>query len=208
MNKVLMFALGAAVGSLITWKLLEKKYKDLADEEIESVIERFKNREKEERHIINNFEHVVAYNDTPNEALTKPNKEEKEDYHKIVQDLEYDYSYDYSDDPDITITKMDDGSIWMGTTPYHIEPYVINPDEFGDNDNYSTKTWMYYADFTVTDEEGEIVSDAQNHIGDALTDLIQSGDNSIYVRNDNNKCDYEIIKSDMRYSDAYYEEDN
>ena len=67
---------------------------------------------------------------------------------------------------------------------------------------------MYYADFTVTDEEGEIVSDAQNHIGDALTDLIQSGDNSIYVRNDNNKCDYEIIKSDMRYSDAYYEEDN
>lgn len=208
MNKVLMFALGAAVGSLITWKLLEKKYKDLADEEIESVIERFNNREKEERHIINNFEHIVTYNDAPNEDLTKPNKEEKEDYHKMVQDLEYDYSYDYSDDPDITITKMDDGSIWMGPTPDRIEPYIINPDEFGDNDDYSTKTWMYYADFTVTDEEGEIVSDAQNHIGDALTDLIQSGDNSIYVRNDNNKCDYEIIKSDMRYSDAYYEEDN
>lgn len=208
MNKVLMFALGAAVGSLITWKLLEKKYKDLADEEIESVVERFKNREKEERHIINNFEHVVAYNDAPNEDLIKPNKEEKEDYHKIIQDLEYDYSHDYSDDPDITITKMDDGSIWMGPTPDHIEPYIINPDEFGDNDEYSTKTWMYYADFTVTDDEGEIVSDAQKYIGDALTDLIQSGDNSIYVRNDNNKCDYEIIKSDMRYSDAYYEEDN
>ena len=204
MNKVLMFALGAAVGSLITWKLLEKKYKDLADEEIESVVERFKNREKEERHILNDFEHVVAYNDAPNEDLTKPNKEEKKDYHKMVQDLEY----DYSDDPDITITKMDDGSIWMGPTPDRIEPYIINPDEFGDNDEYSTKTWMYYADFTVTDEEGEIVSDAQNHIGDALTDLIQSGDNSIYVRNDNNKCDYEIIRSDMRYSDAYYEEDN
>ena len=29
MNKVLMFTLGAAVGSLITWKLLEKKYKDI-----------------------------------------------------------------------------------------------------------------------------------------------------------------------------------
>lgn len=207
MNKVLMFALGAAAGSLITWKLLEKKYKDLADEEIESVVERFKNREKARR-ILNDFEHVVAYNDAPNEDLTKPNKEETKDYHKMVQDLEYDYSYDYSDDPDITITKMDDGSIWMGPTPDHIEPYIINPDEFGDNDEYSTKTWMYYADFTVTDEEGEIVSDAQNHIGDALTDLIQSGDNSIYVRNDNNKCDYEIIRSDMRYSDAYYEEDN
>lgn len=199
MNKVLMFALGAAVGSLITWKLLEKKYKDLADEEIESVVERFKNREKEENRV---------WKDNPDNNVSDVSDEEKEEYDDIVKQLEYDYSYDYSDDPDITITKMDDGSVWMGPTPDRIEPYIINPDEFGDNDDYSTKTWMYYADFTVTDEEGEIVSDAQNHIGDALTDLIQSGDNSIYVRNDNNKCDYEIIKSDMRYSDAYYEEDN
>lgn len=208
MNKVLMFALGAAVGSLITWKLLEKKYKDLADEEIKSVVERFKNREKEEGLSLNEFDHIKAWKDVDVDNIEQPVNKEKEEYNNIVKQLKYDYSYDYSDDPDITITKMDDGSIWMGPTPDHIEPYIINPDEFGDNDEYSTKTWMYYADFTVTDEEGEIVSDAQNHIGDALTDLIQSGDNSIYVRNDNNKCDYEIIKSDMRYSDAYYEEDN
>lgn len=208
MNKVLMFALGAAVGSLITWKLLEKKYKDLADEEIESVVERFKNREKEESNMLRDSEENTVWKDNSDSNVSDVSNEEKEEYDDIVKQLEYDYSYDYSDDPDITITKMDDGSIWMGPTPDRIEPYVINPDEFGDNDNYSTKTWMYYADFTVTDEEGEIVSDAQNHIGDALTDLIQSGDNSIYVRNDNNKCDYEIIKSDMRYSDAYYEEDN
>lgn len=204
MNKVFMFALGAAVGSLITWKLLEKKYKDLADEEIESVVERFKNREKEEGLSLNEFDHIKAWKDVYVDNIEQPVNEEKEEYDNIVKQLEY----DYSDDPDITITKMDDGSIWMGPTPDHIEPYIINPDEFGDNDEYSTKTWMYYADFTVTDDEGEIVSDAQKYIGDALTDLIQSGDNSIYVRNDNNKCDYEIIRSDMRYSDAYYEEDN
>lgn len=204
MNKVLMFALGAAVGSLITWKLLEKKYKDLADEEIESVVERFKNREKEESNMLRDSEENTVWKDNPDNNVSDVSDEDKKEYDDIVKQLEY----DYSDDPDIKITKMDDGSVWMGPTPDRIEPYVINPDEFGDNDDYSTKTWMYYADFTVTDEEGEIVSDAQNHIGDALTDLIQSGDNSIYVRNDNNKCDYEIIKSDMRYSDAYYEEDD
>ena len=44
MKNLLCFVTGAAIGSIVTWKLIEKKYKDLADEEIESVIETFKNR--------------------------------------------------------------------------------------------------------------------------------------------------------------------
>ena len=42
MKNLLCFVAGAAIGSVVTWKLIEKKYKDLADEEIESVIETFK----------------------------------------------------------------------------------------------------------------------------------------------------------------------
>ena len=44
MKNLLCFVAGASIGSVFTWKLIEKKYKDLADEEIESVIETFKNR--------------------------------------------------------------------------------------------------------------------------------------------------------------------
>ena len=46
MNKLLMFTLGAAAGSLLTWKIVEGKYKKIADEEIESVKEHYKNREQ------------------------------------------------------------------------------------------------------------------------------------------------------------------
>ena len=49
MKNVLIFVLGAATGSVITWKLVEQKYKKIADEEIASVKERFKNRDKEEK---------------------------------------------------------------------------------------------------------------------------------------------------------------
>ena len=42
MKNILYFVLGSAIGSVVTWKLIEKKYKDLADEEIASVIETFK----------------------------------------------------------------------------------------------------------------------------------------------------------------------
>ena len=34
MKNVLIFLSGAAIGSVVTWKIIEKKYKDLADEEI------------------------------------------------------------------------------------------------------------------------------------------------------------------------------
>ena len=46
MKNLLYFVTGAAIGSVVTWKLIEKKYKDLADEEIESVKETFKNRKQ------------------------------------------------------------------------------------------------------------------------------------------------------------------
>lgn len=47
MKNILIFIAGAGIGSVVTWKLVEKKYKNLADEEIASVVERFKEKEKE-----------------------------------------------------------------------------------------------------------------------------------------------------------------
>lgn len=45
---IIAFSLGAAAGSLITWKLVEAKYKRIADEEIKDVVEHFSNKRKEE----------------------------------------------------------------------------------------------------------------------------------------------------------------
>ena len=45
---IIAFSLGAVAGSLITWKLVEAKYKRIADEEIKDVVEHFSNKRKEE----------------------------------------------------------------------------------------------------------------------------------------------------------------
>ena len=42
---VLIFSAGAAIGSVVTWKLLKTKYEQYAQEEIDSVKEVFKNRQ-------------------------------------------------------------------------------------------------------------------------------------------------------------------
>lgn len=53
LSNVVIFAIGAAIGSLATWKFVKTKYEKIANEEIESVKEIFsKNRRKNMQRII------------------------------------------------------------------------------------------------------------------------------------------------------------
>ena len=69
MKNLLFFITGAAIGSVVTWKLIEKKYKDIADEEIASVIETFK-AEKPKR----NKKDIIEAVDNVLEKTTKEAK--------------------------------------------------------------------------------------------------------------------------------------
>jgi hypothetical protein len=194
MNKAVVFTLGAAIGgvigSVVTWKIIEQKYKKIADDEIESVIEHFKNKEEKEeieQFANDNDDHVVAYNTDSEITINK-------DYHTIIEASGYSNDEE-DDDEDYTVT-VDNGDDY-------ITPFVISPEEFGEKDGYDTKTWMYYADNVLTDELGDIVSEAENIIGDGLSHFgeFEDGDDCVYVRNDNIECDYEILKHEKTYSD-------
>lgn len=183
MNKVIAFVLGATAGSLITWKLVEKKYKDLADEEIASVVETFKNKYKKEENEVKQFADETKEVTTVNER-----KEEKKEYAKMINDLRYN-----------TVDK--DYTVYVEQGDDMIMPYVIAPDEYGDKVGYDAKTWYYHADGIVADENDEIVPDPENIIGEALEHFGDYDDDSVYVRNDNVKCDYEILKHNQTYNE-------
>lgn len=187
MNKVLMFILGAASGSLLTWKLIEKKYKQLADEEIEAVREYYKNKEK----INIDVKPVVAHK-TGSWPTNKEESEENKEYEKQIDDLGY--------------SIEDDGSIYVEPKPSNFAPYVISPDEFGDTQYYDTKNWTYYADFVLADENDEIVSDPESIIGDALAHFGDYEDDSVHVRNESTECDYEILKNEKTFSEIIGED--
>lgn len=182
MNKVLIFMLGAAVGSLVTWKLVEEKYKRIADAEIESVREVYKKREDELGELVKN--HVER----------KENKvvERTSGYAERLDELNYNTTVsDYDED---CVIKVDNG-------PDYIKPYVISPDEFGED--YTMVSLMYYADGTLADDDDEIISDHENVIGDALEHFGEYEDECVHVRNDNNKIDYEILLSEKTFSEVY-----
>lgn len=83
------------------------------------------------------------------------------------------------------------------------EPYVISPAEFGDQDGYETESLTYYADGVLTDEYDEPIEDIDEMVGvESLDHFGEYEDDSVFVRNDNRRTDYEILLDTRRYSDT------
>lgn len=193
MKNLLCFVAGAAIGSVVTWKLIEKKYKDLADEEIESVIETFKNR----RPRITKDE----VKETVEKVINKW-KEPKETVEDIVAaegySIENEEEIDEDDESNYTVNVDNANDIEV------ITPYVITPEQFGEYNEYGTKTLTYYSDNVLTDEiDNPITSEEMvTMIGpDALDHFGEYEDDSVYIRDEMNEMDYEILKSEKKFSE-------
>ena len=80
-------------------------------------------------------------------------------------------------------------------------PYVISPDEFGGADGYDTISLTYYSgNGVLVDDNEEQVDNVEELVGeDSLKHFGEYEDDSVYVRNDERKCDYEILLDESNY---------
>ena len=181
MKNLFIFLGGAAVGSAITWKIIEKRYQDLADEEIQSVVDTFKNREKELKKSEEKVEDI----------------EENKDNVKLHYDNTIDAMKYVSDD----IKNMEENLINpKKETKSTSKINVISPEEFGEKDGYDTKSYTLWNDGVLTDEFDIVIESPKKVIGDALKHFGEYEDDAVYVRNTNLKCDYEILKSEKDFN--------
>lgn len=94
-------------------------------------------------------------------------------------------------------------------TDFRAKPYVIAPEDFGEyGEDYEMLTLTYYADDILADDHDEIVEDVDAKVG--LDSLSRFGEytydpDTVYVRNDKRKCDYEIIRDERNYADVVRE---
>ena len=191
MKNLLCFVAGAAIGSVVTWKLIEKKYKDLADEEIESVIETFKNRKP------------IITKDEVKETVEKVINKYKEPK-EIVEDIVTTERYSIENEEEIDEDDESNYTVNVDNDVEVVTPYVITPEQFGEYNEYGTKTLTYYADNVLTDEiDNPITSDEiVIMIGpDALDHFGEYEDDSVYIRDEMNEMDYEILKSEKKFSE-------
>lgn len=182
MKNVFIFVAGAATGAVTAWKLLEKYYKDLADEEIASVVDRFKDREKELKDYRPEEEHVENIKG-----------DVKEDNARIINTENYGA---------VDVKIAEDNLINIDQKEFeHIAMEIINPAEYGELEDYDTKAWMLWNDGVLTDENDEIVENPSEFIGSGLSHFGDYEEDSVYVRNNANQTDYEILKSENDFGE-------
>ena len=204
------FAIGAAVGSVATWKLLKTKYENIAQEEIDSVKEAFAEEAKTNRE--------------PGEDEVKVAKAQTKAYNEIIKNVGYSVSSGYSEGiKDLnnevsekikTIVAECDEIVNLGKeamvntggkeTMVKDGPYIIPPSDFGEDDEYEVSTLVCYADGVITESDnGEIVDDVEGAIGDCdvRAHFGEYEDDSVFIRNEERKVDYEILRD----TDNYYE---
>ncbi len=187
MNKTInfmMFVLGVAVGSVVTWRYVEKKYEQIAQKEIDSVKEVFSKREAE-------FTKNTEVRVKADNAKEKPN---------VIEYAAWLRKQGYTNYSDMVDKKPEE----VKEEPMSVDkPYVIAPEEFGELDDYEIISLTYYADQILADDNDVIVDDVENVVGfDSLNSFGEYEDDSVFVRNDRLKCYYEILLDQRKYSDV------
>ena len=182
-SNILIFTLGAAAGAGVMWKLLKTKYENIAKEEIDEIREYYSKK------------NTVAENvEDAGETVESPKTENREirDYSDIIKKEGY---VDYSE-----VKKEEKGEVEESFEG----PVLIEEDEFADNPEYNTETFIYYADDVLADQRNNVVNTADEIVGTEYVFAIEDED-VVYVRNDELEMYYEIIKDPGEFKDLFPE---
>lgn len=187
-KNLLIFTTGAAIGSAVTWKLLKTKYEQIAQDEIDSVKEVFSRRFEEES------EDIDESDDEDEEYNYEPTEDDKASSNNIIKEMKYtSYSKKKNKNSKRKHSKNEDEEL---------VPYVISPDDFGDN-GYDTESFTYYADDVLANDYDEIIEDRELLIGNySLSSFGTYEEDIVHVRNDETQTDYEICRVNEKYSDV------
>ena len=190
-----IFSIGIGVGVLASKTYFDKKYREMAEEEIASVKEFYDRRSlrgvpeiieetvKEsiasEKPPLNGFSTVSISSDVLYSTPT-------------IEAVPYNEHYQ-------TESKVDKAQT---LSPEEDEPYEITVEEFTDDDEFDKVTLNYYMeDGMLIYEEGEDVADETIIGSENLDDFASVPLSQAYYRDPKKNIDYEVIKVDGSYQE-------
>lgn len=197
MNKlgtVIAFLAGTAIGGMAAWRVANERYAKISEEDILSVKEAFRNREQKLKDEIEELKSKLEVTEcleeekVPSTILSTNEHQDKGDineYVRMVNRTKYAHT---------SVPQKEDHSVEA--------PYVISPEEFGEMDGYTQISLTYFEDDDIlSDENGVIIDDPEEIVGDALNHFGDYEEDSVFVRSDPKRCDYEILKDLRSYAE-------
>ena len=188
LNKVLIFTAGAAIGSMVTYVLFDKKlkadYEHKLAEDTASIKEAFAD-----------VRGCELTEEEKEEVISSIFPKETDPYSSVLSRLNY---VEDSRPEEVETEKKDDSMEDVE------RPQVIHPCEYAEYHDYDTQTLYYYTDDVLADDMDNVVENVEDIVGSyALTTFGQYEDDAVHVRNDRKRCYYEILRSECAYSEKY-----
>lgn len=189
LSSVIIFCGGVFIGGFLTWDFFKTKYEKIADEEIASVKETFEHREpRPDKNY--KVEEALKGNDTY--INVSPGVAER-----VIKIIDSNGYRNYSNTAIETEKKG-------GTADMELkQPYVITPEQYEDNVDYTKVSLTWYSDEVLEDDWGNVL-DPDDVIGsDALKTFGQYEKDSVFVRDDEEQIDYEVLLDTRSYKETY-----
>lgn len=189
LSSVIIFCGGVFIGGFLTWDFFKTKYEKIANEEIASVKETFEHREPSP-----DKNYKVEESLKVNDAYINVSPGVAE---RIVQIIDSNGYRNYSN----TAIETDKKG---GTADMELkQPYVITPEQYEDNVDYTKVSLTWYNDEVLEDDWGNVL-DPDDVIGsDALKTFGQYEKDSVFVRDDDEQIDYEVLLDTRSYKETY-----
>lgn len=189
LSSVIIFCGGVFIGGFLTWDFFKTKYEKIADEEIASVKETFEHREPRSD---KNYKVEEALKGNDEYINVSPGVAER-----IIKIIDSNGYRNYSNTAIETNKKG-------GTADMELkQPYVITPEQYEDNVDYTKVSLTWYSDEVLEDDWGNVL-DPDDVIGsDALKTFGQYEKDSVFVRDDDEQIDYEVLLDTRSYKETY-----
>ena len=186
-KNLFIFSAGISIGGLMSYVITKDKYETIMNKEIEEIRKYYKDK----------YENIKE----DDEEKIK----EKGDYREIVREYVSNHvieeeDCDCDDEEDNHYTIMESRDLTNGVD--FDESKKIESWEFGEQPLYETETIILYSDGVATNDLGDVIDNLEEIMGvDQYREFKESSDESIFIRNDLLRMDYEIVKDDWRYED-------
>lgn len=182
---VAMFMAGATVGAAAMWLYIKKHYEQIAQEEIESVKVAFAEHKE------------FKTNKQPEDPASN---KKKADMAKLKPDL-VDYAAKLREQGYTNYSAKNEKTKNKEDNAMTSQPYAISPEEYGELDDYAQLSLTYYSDGTLADNDDGIFDDIDETVGSDFADHFGDyEEDSVFIRNDRLKCDYEILRDNRPFS--------
>ena len=208
---ILMFASGAALGAVVTVKVVKTKYEKLANEEIQIVRDYYASKRAETNASEVTVEGITTTTKHVDEIaeLDRIKKLEGEEKIDAYTDMVKKCGYAAKGSENIKIDENTNKKEIVSVNDKK-DTALITPEELGEiveetGECFDVVTLVYYADDVMVYHEDEHIvddiehlvgSEFRNHFGDYEED-------AVFVRNFRNETDYEIIKDEDKYYDIW-----